>query len=136
MYSRLYSSVESYKDSLTYKLELEMGGEEALADLKRDQNNIALETILLKRNISEFVERKNRAIQVKVFPIYRNPESNYGRAHFYAPFKSIGQFRFPTLNFNALVILLMTLVLYVALYYNWLGKLFNSWTAIKLRRRK
>jgi len=77
------------------------------------------------------VDIGSRSIQVRVAPVYRNPESRAGRAHFYAPVKNIGHFSFPTLNFNALVIVLMILALYVSLYYNWLGNLINGWQRIK-----
>jgi ABC transport system ATP-binding/permease protein len=48
--------------------------------------------------------------------------SKYGRAHFYAPFKMIGNIEIDTFLFNILVLWFVTLVLYIILYYNLLQK--------------
>ena len=79
------------------------------------------------------IEVGSRRVMVNIGPVYRNPESKLGRAHFYAPFKQIGEMRFSTLGFNSLFIIFMTAFLYIALYYNWLGKVLNSWETIKRR---
>jgi ABC transport system ATP-binding/permease protein len=43
--------------------------------------------------------------------------SNYGRAHFYAPVKTFLGWETGTFTFNLIVIWLVTLVLYVILYF-------------------
>jgi len=128
---QLVRSAERIKDNLTLKLESDLGKQELL-DLKKMQYNSALGNLLKKdKQRSGLLEQGTKRIHVKVAPVYRNPESRLGRAHFYAPFKTLGNMRFPTLGFNASVIILMTLLLYIALYYNWLGMLLNSWKGIK-----
>ncbi len=51
------------------------------------------------------------------------PTSKYGRAHFYAPYKQMGNIKIDTFWFNLMVLWIVTLVLYFALYYNLLQKL-------------
>lgn len=135
IYKQLYRSAEAYKDQSTNELISEMGQENLLA-LKKSQYNSALGTVLLRDKNPDMIELGTRAVQVKVVPIYRNPESRLGRAHFYAPYKTIGSLRIPTLNFNALVIVLMTLLLYVSLYYNWLANILKVWEKLQFRIKR
>jgi hypothetical protein len=60
------------------------------------------------------------------------PGSHTGRAHFYAPYKMIGNVRINTLGFNMIFIWLMNLVLYVTLYFNILKKMLNLLERIKI----
>jgi hypothetical protein len=46
------------------------------------------------------------------------PGSKIGRAHFFAPFKQIGNWKFGTLIFNMIAVWLMIFGLFVTLYYN------------------
>ncbi len=50
------------------------------------------------------------------------PGSRKGRAHFYAPYKQLGSLKIDTLIFNVLFIWVMTLALFVSLYYDLLKK--------------
>ena len=130
LYNQLYQSANSYKDNLTYELIDEIG-DDAYYDMKREYHNEALGNLVKRENPDDNIELGPEGIRVKAAPIYRNPESRIGRAHFYAPYKFIGKIRMPTLMFNSLVIILMMLVMYSALYFNWLGKLLNGWKIIQ-----
>jgi hypothetical protein len=46
------------------------------------------------------------------------PGSKYGRAHFYAPYKQLGNLKIDTLLFNITAIWIMTVALYITLYLN------------------
>jgi hypothetical protein len=59
------------------------------------------------------------------------PTSKYGRAHFYAPYKLVGNFKIDTYWFNLLVLWLEVAGLYIALYFNLLSKLINSLENLK-----
>jgi hypothetical protein len=61
----------------------------------------------------------------KADPVYMSPGSRYGRAHFYAPFKMIGNLKIGTLLFNTLAVWIMCMILFVSLYFNLLRKLIN-----------
>ena len=76
---------------------------------------------------NKIIQYKNRLVQ-QVDPVYQNPivEGYFDyRAHFYAPKKHfMGKF-FDTFNFNIVVVWLMTIFLFFALYLNWLKKILN-----------
>ena len=64
-------------------------------------------------------------------PIYKEPESRVGRAHFYAPFKQIGSLQIDTFWFNILVMWIMCGALYVLLVCDGL-----RWVITKLSKRR
>jgi ABC-type multidrug transport system ATPase subunit len=93
-------------------------------------------------NVKKVFE-KNKIIRYKdeliqhVDPIYQDPEvEGYFniRAHFYAPRKHfMGNF-FDTFWFNLVVIMTMTVILYITLYYNLLYKLLNLPQKLNLKK--
>jgi hypothetical protein len=46
------------------------------------------------------------------------PGSRLGRAHFFAPYKQIGNLKIETMIFNMITVWFMILGLFVTLYYN------------------
>jgi hypothetical protein len=133
IYKTLYRDAESRKDAITAGLVARMGQVELL-DLKKQYFNTALANILTNQNIDNTIVQGGERFLVKVAPIFRLPESRAGRAHFYAPAKRIGNLVIPTYYFNLGIILLMTLLLYIALYYDWLKRAVYAMGKFKLRR--
>ena len=74
---------------------------------------------------NEILQVGNRYIR-KTQPIFMIPDSHIGRAHFFAPYKVIGEMRVPTLIFNLLAIWVMIGFFFITLYYNLL-KRFIIW---------
>ena len=68
----------------------------------------------------------------KADPVFMRPGSKLGRAHFYAPFKQIGDQEIGTLKFNIVVIWIMIFFLFVTLYYNILKRLIAFLESLKL----
>ncbi len=64
------------------------------------------------------------------------PESNIGRAHFYAPVKKINNQPVETIWFNVIFIWLTSIILYFALLADLLRKFMNYFENIKLRRKQ
>jgi hypothetical protein len=60
------------------------------------------------------------------------PGSKYGRAHFYAPYKQIGNLKIRTLLFNVIAIWIMTIVLFVTLYLNALKRFIEFLETLKV----
>jgi hypothetical protein len=58
--------------------------------------------------------------------------SKYGRAHFYAPIKRLGNLEIDTYWFNMLVVWIVSLLLYIALYYNLLRRLLEYFENLRL----
>lgn len=133
-YKSLYRDAEERKDQITSELIAQMG-QDGLIDLKNHHNNSALATILTNQNIDNSIIQSGEKYLVKVAPIFRLPESRIGRAHFYAPSKRLGNMIIPTFYFNSGVIFLMILLLYIALYYDWLKKAVNAKFNFKPRVR-
>ena len=53
------------------------------------------------------------------------PVSRCGRAQFYAPYKQLGEKKINTLQFNIIVLWVVSLLFYIALYYKILQKAVN-----------
>ena len=112
-------------DSLKRSIENRMGEKQFVRLLEENHNERLAELVLNRRSTLKIIEKDDRFIQ-KADPVFMPPESKYGRAHFYAPFKQIGKLRIGTLVFNTAVIWMMTALLFCALYYNVL-KAFIVW---------
>ncbi len=107
-----------------------------LITLKEDYFSIGLSDLVTNKNSFQTIyETDDRLIQMTK-PIYKDPESNYGRAHFYAPYKNLFGKKIDTLWFNTGFIWLTTIFLYLALIFDWLKKLLNVGDKIKFGRKK
>jgi hypothetical protein len=90
---------------------------ENFLELKRRYYNEALAEFVTNSNeVERIVEYKGELIQ-KIDPIYLDPSEPFIKAHFYAPRKMVFGNFFPTFWVNVIVIWIMTLLLYLALYY-------------------
>ena len=68
------------------------------------------------------IDRQRKIIR-KYEPGYMMPTSKAGRAHFCSPFKVVGNIRFNTFWFNLAVIWIVSLIMYVMLYFSILKKI-------------
>jgi len=101
---------------------------ESLSDLVR---NIAVKERL--------IEYEGKLIQ-QIDPVFNSPDNpshalDY-RTHFFAPRKYLFGAYFNTYYFNILVIWFMTLLLYITLYYELLGKIIGSFSKVKSPKAK
>jgi len=110
-------------DDSLYARMIEELGEDELLELKRDHFNESLSDVVLNRaNIVRVYDGDDLYIQKKD-PIYTLPLSNYGRAHFYSPVKTFGNFKFDTVWFNVTVMWLLTVFLYWTLLNDYIRKI-------------
>ncbi|MCU0460936.1 MAG: ATP-binding cassette domain-containing protein [Bacteroidales bacterium] len=116
------------RDSV-YEVKTSQTGEGKFLRLRESDYNDRLADYVLNRLATSKIYESNRRLIQKADPIFMPPGSKYGRAHFYAPYKLLGNLKIGTLIFNATIIWLMTMGLFVTLYYNvlkrfiiWLGK--------------
>lgn len=131
LYKQLYASAERYRDGITASL-IDSLGREELVEMRKFHENEAMKSLLQKDGVTDYFKKGNTRLLVRVAPIYQDPVSRAGRAHFYAPVKFIGNQIIDTYTFNVMVIILMLFVLYIALYFNWLRKVIywsKSWRA-------
>jgi len=107
-------------------------GPKRLAWLKENyENEKLMEYLLDPFRPKKIIETSDRFIQ-KDMPVYMKPVARNGRAHFYAPYKMIGNLRIGTFGFNMAVLWLATLLLYAALYYNVLQKAITYFSNLKV----
>jgi hypothetical protein len=124
----LSKQARNLKDTLTKKI-----GERELMNLKDSYYNKQLESFVLNiGKIDQSPETQTKIIQ-KYEPGFMKPTSKYGRAQFYAPYKQVGNIQIDTFWFNLMVLWIVTLVLYVALYYNLLQKLVTGLENLRLK---
>lgn len=108
---------------IKYRALIDKLGKDGLAELKLNNHNKALFSIVTNRDLIEKINELDGELIQKKDPIYMVPDSNWGQAHFYAPVKKISTLPISTFYFNLVIIWLLTAIAYVALYYDWLKKL-------------
>jgi len=117
-----YKTKERYIAYFTHPIERRYN------DLKNKYQNESLKEIVT--NIYEknkVLVYESRIIQ-QIDPVYQEPDmtSFIGiRSHFYAPHKVFLGKKFSTFWFNFVVLLLMTIFLYIPLYYEWIIKVLD-----------
>jgi ABC-type multidrug transport system ATPase subunit len=124
-------AVSLERDSLYQKISGAMGQEKFVALRAANYNENLANFVLNRLTVSKIYDAGNRLVQ-KSDPVLMRPLSKSGRAHFYAPYKQIGNLAIDTLYFNIMVIWLMTFTLFVALYYNMLHKFIRLLESLKL----
>ncbi len=111
----------SKKDSLLMA-ETKLLGEDGMQELKNENYNENVSNIVRNTlNTSKLYDTGRRIIQ-KADPVFMKPGSRFGRAHFYAPYKQVGNLKIGTLAFNTMAIWIMTMALFTTLYYNLLKR--------------
>lgn len=105
-------------------------GKNYLFDQKQEYHNLAIEDLVLNSNSREFFRETRSGLMQKVAPVYKAPDYAYGRAHFLASEKRLFSLSVSTLWFNVSVIWLMSIFLYISLYFNWFRKVLNGISAV------
>jgi hypothetical protein len=77
-----------------------------------------------KTEIDKITEKNGELIQ-QIDPIFKKPESNFGRAHFYSSFKTFFSYKISTFAFNILIIWIVTFFIYLFLLYDGLRKIID-----------
>jgi hypothetical protein len=123
-YIDYYNFADGKKNSLTEKLQNENGN--MYIKLRDTFHNASLEEFAENKNESTtLIEYKGELIQ-KMDPIFMDPRNKFIKAHFYSPTKQIFGNYVDTYVVNVIVLWVMTLLLYFALYYRLLKKILDS----------
>ncbi|MCX6325287.1 MAG: ATP-binding cassette domain-containing protein [Bacteroidia bacterium] len=122
--------VASYNDANNRKeaLKSKFAGADLQGFLKLRDNyhNKSLEEFVKDKNeTTKTINFKGELIQ-KLDPIFMDPKYKLIRAHFYSPTKQIFGIYVDTYVVNVIVLWLMTIILYFALYFRLLKKLLDS----------
>jgi hypothetical protein len=124
-YHRKYSRNAGLRDSLVSKMTETEDGKAYFNDLRKDYVNDAIDREVTNANsLIKIVESRDRLIQ-KIYPIYSDPQPRNSfdfRATFYSPEKHFMGYYFDTFWFNVVFVWIMTLALWVTLYYDLLRR--------------
>ncbi|MBI9055078.1 MAG: ATP-binding cassette domain-containing protein [Bacteroidales bacterium] len=122
------------RDSKYQEMIDDMGREE-FVDFKQKHYNKKLADILLNRNeINKIYHSESRLIQKKD-PVFMEPTSQFGRAHFYAPYKIIRGIKINTLLYNLIIMWLGTGLMFLALFGDVLRKGLKYIQSLNVRER-
>ncbi len=124
-------TVSEERNSLYEQIESVIGSDEFLK-LRNNHYNEALADIVLNRNSANKIYNAGDRYIQKADPVYMFPGSKWGRAHFYSPYKQIGNVKVTTLLFNIILIWIMIFSLFVTLYYNLLKRFISFLESLKL----
>ncbi len=97
-------------------------GKEKLIELKRDNYNIFLESLVANSDSKKTHKIVKNNILPKMGYIYITPRSHNGRAPFYSNVKILGNTQIPTLWYNIGVLALMSLITSLALFFDFPGR--------------
>ena len=131
-YFRTQNKLISYeRDSLFKQISNRMG-ENKFNELRAQNYNENLSNVVLNRlSTNKIFDSEYELIQ-KADPIFMAPGSKFGRAHFFAPYKMIGNLKIETMIFNMIVVWIMIFILFVTLYYNVLKRFIRFLESLKL----
>ena len=124
-------SISLKRDSLYTRMKEQMGDEQFLSFREKHYNENVANVVLNWLNTNKIYDSEKKLIQ-KADPIFMKPGSRYGRAHFYAPYKQVGNLVIETLLFNIIVIWIMNVFLFVTLYYNVLNRFILFLESLKI----
>lgn len=134
-YNKVYNKANQAKDKKYVKLIEILGGKEKLVALQSTYHNQKLADMVTNKNeLKKIEEHRGKLIQRKD-PVYQIPESNWGRAHFYAPVKILAGNEIDTFWFNNLFIWLTSFIFYLTLLHDTLRKAINFFGEIKFKKK-
>ena len=138
-YNNAYILALRKKEKMIGFLEDNAAGTYSLNGEKDKYFNQSLSDLVRNINTEDrMVESDNKLIR-KIDPIYNTNYETGGamdyRAPFYAPKKRIFNTEHDTFLFNIAVIWLMSMIFYIALYFEALSKLLNSFGKIKITKK-
>jgi hypothetical protein len=129
---RLRSKSVSYsRDTLVKQISGRMGESEFISMRSKDYNENLANIVLNRLSTSKIYEADDKFLQ-KADPVFMPPGSKFGRAHFFAPFKQLGNLKISTLLFNLIVIWVMVIFLFITLYYNILKRFIRFLESLNL----
>jgi ABC-type multidrug transport system ATPase subunit/uncharacterized tellurite resistance protein B-like protein len=125
-------------DAITNSMTKTPADKEKFLQLQDDYENESLNQLLKNSNNmgERCLEKDGRLIQ-QIDPVFQDPnDSNFGRAHFFAPRKKFMGTLYPTYWFNILVIWMMSVSLMITLYFDVFKKVLDVFGNISFGKKK
>ncbi|MGM0496614.1 MAG: ATP-binding cassette domain-containing protein [Bacteroidota bacterium] len=121
-YIKLYNKANSKRDSEISDMQAGAENRKEFLELKREHYNEKLADFAKNSNeVNRIIEYDGELIQ-KIDPIFLDPDNKFVKAHFYAPRKQVFGNYYDTFWVNFVVIWVMSIILYVMLYFRLLRK--------------
>ncbi len=137
-YQEAYNNAVKQKEASMFQMESASGGG-AINQAKNRYYNESLADLVQNVNTKSRILEHDGELLQQINPIYVDPNPkgvlDY-RTHFFAPQKNLFGARVSTFVFNLLVIWIMTVLLYVTLYFEWLRKFIESFDAFASRMKR
>jgi hypothetical protein len=124
-YQRNFKNATELKDKEVSQLTKDSVARARFQKDKDDYQNESLSDLVKNRTTPYRILDLNGEYVQKIEPVYLDPASNYGRAHFFAPRKKFFGSYYDTFWFNLCVIWGMSLILGITLYFDVLKKFIN-----------
>jgi ABC-type multidrug transport system ATPase subunit len=133
-YILYYNNAKDRKDAIITKFQAEDNAK--FLKLRDDYANESLEEFVTYKNeIVKTIDFNGEIVQ-KLDPIFMDSKFPFIRAHFYSPTKQIFGTKMDTFIVNVLVLWVMIILMYFALYFRVLKKLLDSGEVVMGRKPK
>ena len=120
IYVKIYNKYNNQNDALVSHMQETPFLQKQFAELKNNEENEALSDLVKNdKDLIRIAEQNGKLIQ-KIHPVFCDPDfvsSLDFRAHFFAPRKQFMGLYFDSFSVNMVVIWVMTLLLYITLYF-------------------
>ncbi len=134
-YSEFFTQVEDLLSDKKAHL-FEIDGKNQYQEMKLKYGNESLDDLLKGVTVSNKIKVVDGDLEQFVDPVFRTPDPKVDgyRAHFYASIKPIPftESYLPTYTYNLIIIWMMSLLAFIALYFEWLKKIIEKISAVKL----
>lgn len=123
--NHIFQKVSLQKDKIIYQLESDSAINKSFKQLKYKYHNESLNKLLKRENfLTKVIHHKNELLQLSD-PVYRNARGV--RSHFYASRKYLFGNYIDTFWYNLGVLWLMSAILILMLFSNFIKRVFNFW---------
>ncbi|MGM0504560.1 MAG: ATP-binding cassette domain-containing protein [Bacteroidota bacterium] len=135
-YIQLYNKANRIKDQIISEHQKTPADREKFMKLKRENYNENLAELVKNSNeINRIIEYNGELFQ-KIDPIFLDPPNKFIKAHFYAPRKQFLGNYYDTFKVNIAVIWVMTILLFLVLYFRLLRKALDFLEEQKFKTKK
>ncbi|PIV63079.1 MAG: hypothetical protein COS14_01140, partial [Bacteroidetes bacterium CG02_land_8_20_14_3_00_31_25] len=137
-YIQKFNKASEAKDRIYNKFQKNGKDKLKFIQLKKDYYNESLKEFVKNENEMNKIVEYNHHLYQKADPIFYDPQGGVLDSHFYAPRKKIFGTYFDTFWVNIIVIWLMSILLFITLYYNLLRKTLEigDWVSEIMKKRK
>jgi ABC transport system ATP-binding/permease protein len=132
-YIDYYNFADEKRNALIEKLQKEEGN--SYISLRNKYHNASLEEFVINKNESTKIVEFNGELVQKMDPVFMDPEYKFVKAHFYSPTKQVFGTFYDTYKVNVIVLWIITILFYGALYNRLLRKVLESGAVIAGKRK-